>query len=124
MTSERTDLPDRLFTEISREAGDVDPADVRRWFARGWIDSRGANAGESFLLIAARRAILIQNVRTTLGVPDDSIEVVLSLIDRLHMETRKLACLNDAIDAAPDVDAESVRLRAIEIFRNRMGANQ
>lgn len=124
MTLERNDLPDRLFIEISREAGDVDPADVRHWFARGWIDSRGADASEGFLLIAARRAVLIQNVRTTLGVPDGSIEVVLNLIDRLHMETRKFACLNDAIDAAPDVDGETVRLRAAEIFRNRMAANQ
>lgn len=112
------------LADICAEAGDLKPADVRRWLAQGWIRRPDANDGPSFISISAKRALLIREVRDTLGVADESVEIVLRLIDQLHVERRKLACLNAALDAESGVAAEGVRSRAARIFRDGIGSSK
>ena len=122
MTRQPSDLPEALLAELCRAAGGVAPADARRWMARGWVDPRVLLEGEQRKTAVVRRLVRIQEIHASLGVGEDALDVVLNLIDKLRLQTEKLACLQAAMDAAPDVDADLLRREAARIFRERMEA--
>lgn len=113
-------FPDWIIDAICNEVSNLEPAEVRRWFELGWIESRGDAEDAIFLSVSTQRAHLIREVRQVFGVADDSVDIVIGLIEKLQLETQKLTCLSEAIDAAENIDAESVRLQAARIFRARM----
>mgnify|MGYP003700914339 CR=1 FL=1 len=124
MSDAPSDISEALLAEICQAVGDLAPADARRWIARGWIDVRLLTQAGTSRQAVVRRLVLIQEMRRTLGVGEESLDVVLDLVERLRVETRKLACLNAAIDAAPGVDAARVRQDAARMFRERLEAEE
>jgi chaperone modulatory protein CbpM len=54
------------------------------WIDAGWLRPHGSPAGREFSDIDLARARLIGDLRGDLGVNDETVPVVLDLIDQIH----------------------------------------
>lgn len=120
MSQSERPTPERVLAAICAEAGDISLAEAKAWMARGWIDIQTSAAGPRVQARVAARLTLIRDMRRDMGVDEASLDIVLDLIDKLKLQTDKLACLNAALDRAPSADADAIRRLAAEIFRERM----
>ncbi len=82
--------------------GVVDPAEVEDWVARAWVRPDGTRGHYLFHPIDEARARLIQELRHELHVGDESLPLVLSLLDQLYAARRHLRRIHDAITSNAD----------------------
>lgn len=61
----------------------VDRKVLDRWTEAGWLSPRQNSTGQRFSEVDLARAYLIRDLQE-LGVNDDSIPIVLDLVDQLH----------------------------------------
>ena len=61
----------------------LDNAVLDQWVEAGWLTPHQESAGERFSRVDLARASLIRDLQD-LGVNDDSIPIVLDLIDQVH----------------------------------------
>lgn len=57
---------------------------LRVWVEEGWLAPRRDDAGLSLSEVDAARARLIRDLRESIGVNDEGIGVILSLVDQVH----------------------------------------
>ena len=88
---------------------------LRRWVEMGWIRPERGVAGFTFDDADIARVRLICDLCYDLEVGEDSVPIILSLIDQLHGTRRTLRAFAAAIDEQPaDVrDRIAERLRAM-----------
>jgi chaperone modulatory protein CbpM len=67
----------------------IDAEELGKWVAAGWLLPRQNSAGQDYSDVDLARAHLIRDLQQ-LGVNDESIPVVLDLIDQLHGLRRML----------------------------------
>lgn len=124
MTGQGTkNIPKQTLVALCDEAGGVTVTEAYAWISRGWLDiglARRPSAGHATLVA---RLVLIRELRQDMGVAEDTLDLVLDLIDKLRLQTDKLNSLNAAIDEAPSAPAATVRTLAAQIFRARMDAS-
>lgn len=120
MTDPNQPIAEATLVAFCAEAGDVTLAEAKSWIARGWLDVRVGAGRRAPPADFTARLVLIREIRRDLGVEEGSLDLVLDLIDRLKLETRKLDCLNAALEESPEADAADVRARAARIFRERL----
>ena len=79
--------------------------DLERWIALGWVRPDGSAGGYLFREIDVARVGLIQQLRDDLGVEEETLPLVLSLLDQLYDARRQMRALADALGetASPDV---------------------
>jgi chaperone modulatory protein CbpM len=82
----------------------------------GWIVPAESGAERRYLDIDVARVRLIHELRSDLGLDDEAVPVVLSLIDQLHALRRDLACLTEAVRAQP----EEIRRRLLDDLTRRL----
>ncbi|MEQ9122032.1 MAG: hypothetical protein RIM80_05645 [Alphaproteobacteria bacterium] len=122
-----TDQPvEELFSEtaltaVVSETGGVTITEAQAWISRGLVRPRGRDDARGRAALAGRLA-LIRSLREDLGVEDASLDLVLDLIDKLRSQAERLACLEAAIDEAPERDA--LRRAAADIFRRRLAGGE
>ena len=75
---------------------------LRTWVRRGWIRPDQESTGASFTDIDVARVRLVCHLRADLNVNDDSIPVILSLLDQLYGVRRELRLLAEAVADQPD----------------------
>ena len=76
------------------------------WVARAWVRP---DDGTVFAEIDVARVRLIRELRDDLGIDDDSLPVVLSLIDQLYAARRQMRKLRRAVEeAAPDAVRQAI----------------
>ncbi len=68
----------------------LDPADLRRWVAEGWVRPDLAPEGLVFQEIDVERVGLILDLRDDLAVEEESLPLVLSLLDQVYALRRRL----------------------------------
>ncbi len=91
---------------------------LRRWVELGWIiPADQTDTGGRFDDADVARARLICDLVFDLEFGEESVPVILSLLDQLHDARRTLKALAGAIDAEP----EDIRLRLAERARVRLG---
>jgi chaperone modulatory protein CbpM len=81
----------------------LDRADLDRWIENAWV--RPERDGERVLFrdIDVARVRLIRELRDELHVEEETLPVVLSLLDQLYQTRRTMRRLRDAVvQAAPD----------------------
>jgi chaperone modulatory protein CbpM len=61
----------------------LDNAVLDQWVEAGWLTPHQESAGERFSSVDLARACLIRDLQD-LGVNDDSIPIVLDLVDQVH----------------------------------------
>lgn len=85
-----------------RVAG-LQAGEVEQWIGNAWLRAEGPPGHYRFQEIDVARVRLIRELRDDLGIDDDSLPVVLSLIDQLYAARRQMRKLRRAVEeAAPD----------------------
>ncbi len=87
------------------------PDELERWIALSWVRPDGAPGAYRFRDIDVARVHLIRELRDEMRVNDDAVPLVLSLLDRLYEERRRMRRLRDALEAALPAESRDVLLR-------------
>lgn len=97
---------------VCAAVGELERAEVERWIANAWLRAEGAPGAYALRDIDVARVHLIHELRRDLGLDDDVLPLVLSLLDQLYDMRRRMARLSAAIgEAAPeDVRREIARV--------------
>ncbi|MCC6717376.1 MAG: hypothetical protein IT555_05790 [Acetobacteraceae bacterium] len=81
-------------------------AELTAWVARSWVSPAEAGGAPVFSEIDIARIRLIYDLHHTMAVPDDSLPLVLSLLDQVHTLRATLAALAEALqDQPPEIQA-------------------
>jgi chaperone modulatory protein CbpM len=86
---------------------------LRQWIELGWITPEASDAGFAFDEVDVARVRLICDLRYDLEVEEESVSIILSLIDQLHDTRRKLRAFAAALEEQP----EDVRTKFAERLR-------
>jgi chaperone modulatory protein CbpM len=81
----------------------LQPAEVERWIGNAWLRAEGPPGQWRFEEIDVARVRLIWELRNDLGIDEDALPVVLSLVDQLYAARRQMEKLRRALEeAAPE----------------------
>jgi chaperone modulatory protein CbpM len=79
----------------------VEERELRLWIASGWIKPEPAAQSWEFHDIDIARTRLIAELRRDLEIADDTMPIMLSLIDQIYGLRRDLSALCTAVAAQP-----------------------
>lgn len=96
--------------QVIETLGAVSIAELRVWVSEGWIRPHAGERGHEYDEIDLARVRLVCDLRETLGLEEDTVPLVLSLIDQLHGLRAELETLAIVIDEQP----EEIRARLLE----------
>lgn len=99
------------------QVGGLAPDDLERWIAETWVRPEGAPGAWAFREIDVARVRLIRELRDDLHVGEEALPVVLSLVDQLYAERRRLRRIRDAIERA---DPPSRRQELLALLRDAL----
>ncbi|MEX0693538.1 MAG: chaperone modulator CbpM [Rhodospirillales bacterium] len=101
------------FNEIIELVDALGADELSVWIEQGWVRPEGEGDQRVFTQIDVARVRLIAECRYELEIDNESIPVILSLLDQLYGLRRELASLVKAIDVQPDsIRAEILRAAA------------
>lgn len=80
---------------------EVGEAELADWVERGWVLPAGAAPDWTFAEIDVARVRLLHELHHTLGVEQDTLPVVLSLLDQVYDLRRTLAVMLEAVGTLP-----------------------
>jgi len=107
----------KTLSEVAILVGRVDRGELRSWVQRGWIRSRAMSATEpTFSEVDIARARLIRDLRQDLAVDEETIPLVLSLLDQIYALRRRMNALTGAIQEQPE-DVRGALLQRLEAAR-------
>ena len=90
--------------------GDLAAPEVEGWIARGWLRPEREASGEwLFAEIDVARARLLRDFRHRLDIDEETLPVVLSLVDQLHDMRRALGQMIAAVEQQPEPVRAAVR---------------
>jgi chaperone modulatory protein CbpM len=87
---------------------DVPAAELSDWIARGWVAPAGTSPDWVFAEIDVARIRLVRDLRHGMGVEEDSVALVLSLVDQMYGLRRRLRAVMDAVERQPPPVREAV----------------
>lgn len=80
----------------------VEHETLKLWIEEAWLLPGDSSSEMNFSDIDVARARLIRDLRTDIGVNDEGIGVILSLIDQLHGVRKILSDLSRTVAAPPE----------------------
>ena len=101
-------------SELVATIESLDAEALQRWIALGWVLPRQDEKSLRFDPSDVARVRLICELHYDLRIEEDSLSVVLSLMDQLYATRRALAALVSAVEAQP----EDVRARIAALVGN------
>jgi chaperone modulatory protein CbpM len=102
--------------ELLRQNG-LTEIHLERWVARGLLRPREAGESWSFEQVDVARARLLAELSDDIGLDEDTVETVVSLVDQVHTLRAQLSLLARAIADQPSATQE-----AIAVALRRLGA--
>jgi chaperone modulatory protein CbpM len=97
------------FETVIRTVGGVRATELRAWIEEGWVRPEHERGVLIFREIDVARVRLIHDLRRDLAIGDDTLPVVLSLLDQIYAMRRRLRAVNDAIAAQPPAVRRALR---------------
>ena len=92
----------RTLAEVTLMLGRVDRVEIHAWIERGWVRPEGRRGGEPlFSELDVARLCLICDLRHDLAVEEETLPLVLSLLDQVYTLRRQLGALTDAVQQQP-----------------------
>lgn len=88
--------------ELVAAVGRVEVTVLRRWVELGWIVPEVQDSATAFDDRDVARAALIRDLIHDCAIEEESVPVVLSLLDQLHDARRLLKALSIAIERQPE----------------------
>jgi chaperone modulatory protein CbpM len=95
-----------LFTDLGE-------LELTAWVERGWVRPEAATTGPVFDEIDVARVRLIHDLRTAMRIEDETIPMVLSLLDQVYELRAGLRAVLRAVEAQPEPVRNAI-LTAIE----------
>ncbi len=102
-------------SEVVRMISGLKRAELRRWIAAGWVAPARRDGEARFRQIDVARLTMIVQIRQDLRVAEDSMPLVLSLVDQVYGLRNELRRLGEAVEAQP----ETVRRAITEHCRRK-----
>ncbi len=103
--------------DVVRVVGGLKRAELRRWVAAGWVAPQRRDGEPRYRQIDVARLQMIVQIRRDMRVAEESMPLVLWLVDQVYGLRNELRRLAEAVGAQP----ETVR-RAITEHRRRSEA--
>jgi chaperone modulatory protein CbpM len=85
----------------------LDPGELEVWLAAGWLRPTAGEGTATFTEADVARALLVHDLRRTIGVNDAGVDVILDLIDQLHGLRSALRDVSTTVS----MQSETVRMR-------------
>lgn len=99
------------YETLRMEFVDLDEAEVARWIAAAYLRAHGEPGAWAFEEIDAARLRLIVSLTRELAVEEETLPVVLSLVDQLYDLRRKMLKVDAAFsEFPPEVKARLLKL--------------
>ena len=93
----------KTLAEVVLAVGRADRVEIRRWVELGWVAPEGRRGAEpAFSELDVARLCLICDLRYDLAVEEETMPLVLSLLDQVYTLRRQLAALTGAVQQQPD----------------------
>jgi chaperone modulatory protein CbpM len=109
----------KTLSEVVVVVGRVDRVELHRWVELGWVQpQRQADAEPTFSDLDVARVCLICDLRRDLAVEEETVPLVLSLLDQLYAMRRQMKALHGALQRQPD----DVRRAIMEVIAAARGA--
>jgi len=106
----------RTLSEVVLTVERIDRVELARWVELGWVAPVGRERGEpAFSDLDVARVCLICDLVHDLAVEEETVPVVLSLLDQVYALRRQLGALTAAIQRQP----EDVRRAILEVLDER-----
>lgn len=83
--------------------------ELRGWVQAGWIVPAAGDGGPVFDELDVARVRLVCELRSDLDIPEETVPLVLSLLDQVHGLRREMRSLARAVDAQPENVRTAVR---------------
>jgi chaperone modulatory protein CbpM len=108
----------RTLSEVVTLVGRVDRIELTQWIELGWVaPERPGDAEPAFSDVDVARVCLICDLRHDLAVEEETMPLVLSLLDQIYALRRQMAALTGAIREQP----EEVRQAILDLVNRRRG---
>lgn len=92
----------RTLAEVTLMLGRVDRVEIHSWVERGWVRPERRRGGEPlFSELDVARLCLICDLRHDLAVDEETMPLVLSLLDQVYTLRRQLGALTGAVQQQP-----------------------
>jgi len=112
----------KTLAEITLLLGRVDRVEITSWVARGWVAPQGRRGSEPlFSELDVARLCLICDLRHDLAVDEETIPLVLSLLDQLYALRRQVNALTTAIRQQPEEVRQAILDLLDELRRHDSG---
>jgi chaperone modulatory protein CbpM len=104
----------KTLSEVVVVVGRVDRVELHRWVELGWVQpQREPGVEPTFSDLDVARVCLICDLRHDLAVEEETMPLVLSLLDQLYAIRRQMKALRGALQQQPD-DVREAILRVLE----------
>ncbi len=103
------------FSSVVALFPDLPATELVSWVERGWVRPEGSEPDWVFQEIDVARVRLIHDFGRAMAVPDDTMPLVLSLLDQLYHTRDQMRRLRDAMEqTVPD----EMRARLLQLLRD------
>jgi chaperone modulatory protein CbpM len=82
---------------------------LHRWIRLGWVRPERREGAAFFHEVDVARVRLLNELEHTLEFDDDTVPLVLSLLDQIHGLRNELRCLTLAVEEQPPAVRERIR---------------
>ncbi|MGA3401428.1 MAG: hypothetical protein ABSC95_19610 [Acetobacteraceae bacterium] len=97
------------LTAVTALFVDLPAQELTAWIERGWVQPEPADSGWVFQEIDIARVRLIHDLRHGMDVGEDTIPLVLSLLDQVYELRALLKAVLRAVEAQPEAVQEAIR---------------
>ena len=112
----------RTLSEVVMLVGRVDRVELMQWIEAGWVTPERPEPEEPrFSDLDVARVCLICDLRHDLAVEEETMPLVLSLLDQIYALRRQMNALTAAVREQPD-DVRQAILDMLEQPRRRGGS--
>lgn len=89
------------ITAVAALFSDLGVIELTAWVERGWVLPEAADSGWVFHEIDVARVRLIHDLRRDMDVAEDTMPLVLSLLDQMYELRGRLRAVLQAVEAQP-----------------------
>jgi chaperone modulatory protein CbpM len=96
------------FTAVLAQFSDLGETELTAWIERGWVRPETEPSGPVFQDIDLARVRLIHDLRSVMLIEDETIPLILSLLDQVYDLRAGLRAVLRAVEAQPAPVREAI----------------
>jgi chaperone modulatory protein CbpM len=97
------------MTAVVALFSDLGEPELTAWIERGWVRPENAESEPIFHDIDLARVRLIHDLRTAMRIEDETIPMILSLLDQVYDLRAGLRAVLRAVEAQPEPVRQAIR---------------